>query len=156
MGGDRNLADRMRPLRRLAGHVEATEVRLLGRSLLSVLFRQQVLALETTGRRSGKRRRTTVAYREQGSELVVVGGAGGQTCQPDWVVNLRADPDVTVSRRRRTADMTAHVLEGEERQRVWDELSPGWPMIAKYQERAGHPIPVITLTPRPTTNTGGA
>jgi deazaflavin-dependent oxidoreductase (nitroreductase family) len=146
MGGHRNLADRVRPLRRVAGRVEAAEVRWFGRSVLSVVFRQRVLVLETTGRRSGKRRRTTVAYRERGSALVVVGGAGGQTRPPDWVANLRAHPGVTVIRRRRTTHMTARVLEGEERQLVWDQLCPAWPMIARYQDRAGRPIAVVELT----------
>jgi deazaflavin-dependent oxidoreductase (nitroreductase family) len=136
----------MRPLRRLAGYVETAEVRLLGWSILSVLFRQRVLVLETRGRRSGKRRRTTVAYREVDGQLLVVGGAGGQTRPPDWVANLRADPRVAVTRRRRSVDMTAEVLEGSARQATWNRLAPDWPMIERYQARAGYPIPVVRLT----------
>jgi deazaflavin-dependent oxidoreductase (nitroreductase family) len=141
------LADRIRPLRRFAGRVESAQVRWFGSSVLSVVFRQPVLLLETTGRRSGRRRRTTVAYRELEGDLVVVGGAGGQTRAPDWIANLRADPAVFVTRRRRTSPMVARVLEGEERQATWDALAPTWPIITKYERRAGRPIPVVRLGP---------
>src|SRR5690606_16106134 len=74
-----NLADLIRPVRRLAGRVESAEVRWFGHSILSILFRQRVLVLETMGRKTGARRRTVVAYREAGGQVVVVGGAGGQS-----------------------------------------------------------------------------
>src|SRR5688572_18583150 len=100
----RNLADRLRPLRRLVGPIEAAQVRRFGRSGLSVVFRTPVLALDTTGRRTGATRTTPLAYhRAEDGTLLVVGGAGGQTTTADWVRNLRAHPDatVTVDRRRR-------------------------------------------------------
>lgn len=143
----RNVADLIRPVRRLAGNVESAEVRWFGRSILSTLFRQRVLVIETIGRRSGKRRRTTVAYRELDGQLVVVGGAGGQSRPPDWVANLRATPNVGVTRQRRSLRMHARILDGEERRSAWDTLLPDWPMIAKYQDRAGYPIPVVLLQP---------
>ena len=141
----RIVADRIRPLRRFVGRIEGLEVRWLGFSVLSVLFRQRVLVLETTGRRSGKRRRTTVAYRLLDGRPIVVGGAGGQSQRPDWVANLMADPDVVAIRNRRATPMTATVLDGAERQAAWDRLAPAWPIIAKYEARAGRPIPVIRL-----------
>jgi deazaflavin-dependent oxidoreductase (nitroreductase family) len=142
-----NLADRIRPLRRFGGRFEVAEARWFGRSVLSVLFRQPVLVLQTTGRRSGKRRRTTLAYREVAGDLVVVGGAGGQTAIPDWVANLRADPGVVVTRKRRTSAMRATELVGADRQAMWDRLLPELPMMATYEARAGRPIPIVVLRP---------
>lgn len=136
----------MRPLRRFAGYVESAEGRLFGRTILSTLYRQEVLVLETTGRRTGKRRRTTLACREVEGDTVIVGGAGGQTRPPDWVANLRSNPHVIVTRGRRTVPMVARVLDGDERQATWDLLLPSWPIITKYQQRAGYPIPVIKLS----------
>lgn len=135
----------MRPLRRLSGPIESAQVRALGRSVLSVLFREQVLVLETTGRKSGRLRRTTLAYRELDGDVVVIGGAGGQTRPPDWVANLRANPKVRVSRHRQTAPMVARVLEGDERLAAWIRLLVDWPRIATYERRSGYPIPVIVL-----------
>lgn len=142
-----NLADRLRPLRRWAGRVEAAEVARFGRSGLSVLFRRRVLVLHTTGRRSGRERRTPLAYQEVDGAYVVVGGAGGQTAVPDWVLNVRADPAVRLTVDRRSCDAVATELHGAERQAMWDRLLPEMPLIAKYERRAGRPIPVLVLRP---------
>jgi deazaflavin-dependent oxidoreductase (nitroreductase family) len=133
----------------LVGRVETAEVRWFGRSIVSVVARQQVLVLTTTGRRSGKVRRTTVAYTEVGGQIVVVGGAAGQTRPPDWVANLAADPLVEVTIRRATAPMRAMVLVGDARRRVWDAVLPRWPFIANYEARAGYEIAVVVLEPVP-------
>ena len=140
----RNLGDRLRPLRRLAGPVEAAEVRRFGRSVLSTMYRTPVLVLETTGRRTGRVRRTTLAYhRDEERSLLVVGGAGGQTRVPDWVHNLRAEPRcaVTVDRIRR--EVTATELTGDERRLVWAMLRDPFPRIDQYQRQAGRPVPVF-------------
>lgn len=143
----RNLADRLRAVRRLAGFVETAEVRLVGRSILSLLTRQRVLVLTTAGRRTGKRRRTTVAYREVDGGLVVVGGAAGQTRPPDWVANLRSDPAVEVTVDRETTPMIARVLDGDERAAMWLRLLDDWPFIARYEAQAGYEIVVVVLVP---------
>src|SRR3954463_1590205 len=96
-------ADRLLGARRLLSKADVVQQRLLGTSVTALLWRTRVLVLETTGRKSGQRRATPVAYRrlEDGSYLVV-GGAGGQRTPLDWVANLRADPraEVVVDRRR--------------------------------------------------------
>ena len=144
----RNAYDRLRPLRRLTGPVEAAEVRWFGRSMLSTLYRTPVLVLETTGRRSGKRRRATLAYqREPDGCVLVVGGAGGQTTTPDWVANLRADPraEVVVDRARHA--VTATELIGPNRDAVRGELDRAFPRIELYERRSGRPAPVFRLSP---------
>ena len=142
----RNIGDRLRPLRRLAGPVEAAEVRWFGRSILSTLYRTPVLVLETTGRRTGRRRRTTLAYHRDGDgSLLVVGGAGGQSRTPDWVANLRADPRCTVIVDRSERPVTATELTGDDRATVWSDLRSVFPRIDQYERQAGHPVPVIRL-----------
>jgi hypothetical protein len=42
----------------------------------------------------------------------------------------------------------AEELLGDARQAMWDRLLPQLPMIATYERRAGHPIPVVTLRER--------
>jgi deazaflavin-dependent oxidoreductase (nitroreductase family) len=141
--------DRLRFVRRLMRGVEAAQVKRFGRSVLSLMFRTPVLVLATTGRRSGRRRETTLAYlREDDDRLLVVGGAGGQTRVPDWVANLRADPAVTVTVDRQRRPMRATELEGAERAIAWRRAVTEWPRIAKYESRAGRPVPVVRLAPR--------
>jgi deazaflavin-dependent oxidoreductase (nitroreductase family) len=142
----RTLADRVRPVRRLVGRVEVMEIRRLGWSGLSVVFRTPVLVLETTGRRSGRTRSTPLAYhRDDDGSLLVAGGAGGQTTTADWVRNLRADPRAVTVVRRQRQPVRAVELTGVERDETWAELVEVWPRIATYERRAGRPIPVIRL-----------
>ena len=143
----RNFMDRLRPIRRALRGIEAAQVRWLGRSLLSALFRTKALVLETVGRKSGQQRQTALAYhRLQDGDLVIVGGAGGQRRVPDWVANVRANPDVHVVVDRARRAMTAVELGGDERSAVWNEVRQVWPQIVTYEQRAGRPVPVFRLT----------
>ena len=141
-----NVYDRVQPLRRLAQPFEVAQIRRFGRSLFSVAFRTPVLLLHTTGRRSGRERTTALAFHEvDDGSLVVVGGANGQTRVPDWVINLRAQPDAAVTVRRQRQLVHADELVGEQRDRRWPALVEQWPRIEVYERRAGRPIPVFRL-----------
>lgn len=145
---ERNLVDRLRPVRRALRGVEAAQVRWFGRSLLSTLFRTPVLVLETVGRTSGERRQTALAYHRLGDgRFIVVGGAGGQRRIPDWVANVRSSSAVHVVVDRVGRPMTAVELDGDARARAWDEVRRVWPRIERYEQRAGRPIPVFLLEP---------
>lgn len=140
-----NFMDRLRPVRRVLRGVEAAQVRWFGGSLLSALFRTPALVLETVGRRSGQRRRTTLAYHRRDTDLLIVGGAGGQRRVPDWVANVRANPSVHVVIDRVRRPMTAVELVGDERATAWEELRQVWPRIDTYEQRAGRLVPVFQL-----------
>jgi deazaflavin-dependent oxidoreductase (nitroreductase family) len=128
--------------------VEAWEVRTFGASVLSLVFRTPVVVLETQGRRSGRRRRTTLAWMEVDGRLLVVGGAAGQHRVPDWVANVRADPKVAVMRRRRRSDATMRELADGERATVWPAIVARWPRVARYEHRAGRAVPVFEVVVR--------
>ena len=141
-----NVYDRLRFLRRIGGPVEAALVRRFGRSPLSVAFRVPVLVLETTGRRTGRIRATTVAYqRDVDGSLLLVAGAGGQTRTPDWVANLRANPTVTVVIDGRRTTHTATELTGVDRAAAWETVRRESPRVDAYERRAGHEIPIFRL-----------
>src|SRR5918994_4172558 len=55
-----------------------------------------ILLLTTRGRRSGRLRRTPLIYGRDGDRYVVVASYGGSPQHPDWYLNLRDDPDVTI------------------------------------------------------------
>lgn len=143
--------DRIRFVRRLTRGIEAAQVKRFGASALSFVFRTQVLVLETTGRRSGRTRETALAHlRLDDGELLVVGGAGGQSHVADWVANLRANPAVHVTVDRKRQPMIATELEGDARAAAWNLAVDEWPQIVKYESRAGRPVPVFRLTNRST------
>ena len=145
----RSWADRIRPLRRLVGPIESAQVRRFGRSGLSVIFRTPVLVLETVGRRTGATRSTPLAYHRCGDgSLVLVAGAGGQTQLPDWVANLRANPDVIVVIDRTRVALQAVELRGADHDSMWTEISRVSSRIDVYARRAGRRAPVFRLEPR--------
>jgi F420H(2)-dependent quinone reductase len=144
------LADRLRPVRRIVGRVEAAQVRRFGRSGTSLVWRVPVLVVETTGRRTGRRRSTPLAFVDLGDgTLLLAGGAGGQTATPDWVANLRAEPSCQVVLRRRRSPMTATELEGTARDDAWRRVVAATPNVERYAERSGRHVPLFLL--RPTT-----
>jgi len=139
--------DRLRPIRRMLRGIEAAQVRRFGRSLLSTIFRTNALVLESVGRRSGRPRQTALAcHRLRDGDLVIVGGAGGQRRTPDWVANIRANPNVHVVVERTRRSMTAVEVVGDERKALWEEVRRVWPQIETYEERAGRPVPVFRLS----------
>src|ERR687886_2291484 len=54
------------------------------------------LALTTTGRRSGKPRRTMLIYGRDGDRYIVVASKGGADQHPLWYHNLLEHPEVQV------------------------------------------------------------
>lgn len=146
MAAGDNVFDRLRFLRRVSAPTEAAFTRRFGRTPLSALFGVPTLLLETTGRRSGQTRRTTVAYyREDDGSLLIVAGAGGQTRVPDWVANLRAQPEAAVTLDRQSTQMVATELTGEDRGSAWERLVQETPRIEAYERRAGRAVPVFRL-----------
>ena len=141
-----NWADRTRPLWRIGNRIEALQLRWLGTSGMTLIGRNTVLLLETTGRRTGRRRRTPVAYwRGDDRTLFVGGGAGGQARVPDWVANLRADGPAAVWIGRRRFPVAARELTGDERNAAQDEAEKRWPSVRRYERRSGRRVPYFEL-----------
>src|ERR1700722_18017545 len=80
-----------------------------------------VLELTTAGRKSGQLRSTmlTSPYQE-GDRTYIVASRGGDDRDPAWFLNLRDNPDVTVSIQGKPAQqMHAEVADPDVRIRVW-------------------------------------
>ncbi len=106
------------------------------------------LLLTTTGRKSGEPRALPLIYGEAGDGWVVIASKGGLPNHPIWYLNLEANPacELMVGPKRATA--RARVAEGEERQRLWQQMAKIYPPYDKYQETAGdRTIPVVVLEP---------
>src|SRR6266576_6578083 len=68
-------------------HGQITKGPFTGRSLL---------LLTTRGAKSGRERTNPLAYSRDGDNYVVIASKGGGPTHPDWYLNLRANPAVTV------------------------------------------------------------
>ena len=141
-----NLLELARRVRPLVGRIESAQVRRFGRSGLGLAFRTQVLVLETTGRRTGRRRQTPLAYLEHDGGWLVSGGAGGQSTV-DWVANLRAQPRASVFVGRQQVGVVAERVAGDAYDRVHELAMRTWPRIRAYERRAGRPVPIFVLRP---------
>ncbi len=106
-----------------------------------------VLLLITTGRRSGEPRPVTLTYFEDGERLVVVGSNAGEDRHPAWWLNLQEHPDATVQIGGSTTRVRAVEAVGEERERLWAELTRRDPAYEQYQLRTDRRIPVVLLHP---------
>jgi deazaflavin-dependent oxidoreductase (nitroreductase family) len=128
-------------------------VRWTGSSPLSAVFAHQsgikndsrTLLLVVKGRKSGKNRSVALAYFEIDGQLLVVGSGGGSPVDPQWVTNLRANPDVTLYIARKSRKVTARIAAGEERRRIWEKLAAQVPTYAHYQTQVTREIPLVIL-----------
>jgi len=121
----------------------------LSRGRLSVAVGQQVGLLETTGAKSGERRRIPLLYVRDGNHVVLIASKGGNAKHPAWYWNLKADSRVRfLGPGGLTGDYVAREAEGDERSRLWAEAVDYYDGYATYQGRTdGRRIPVIVLEP---------
>ncbi len=128
-------------------------VRLSGHSPVSWLFARayggpynRPLLLTTVGRRTGKKRNAVLPYFPAGAAIAIVGSRGGMPWDPKWVHNLRANPQAWVRIDRKRRRVRARIAQGEERQKLWAEISARAPIYLSYQGRAKtREIPVVVL-----------
>jgi deazaflavin-dependent oxidoreductase (nitroreductase family) len=143
----RGWIDRTRPLWRLGNRIKAFQQRHLGFSLMSLLNPGSVMVLETVGRTSGRRRFAPVGYWQEGEVFLVGGGAAGMATVPDWVRNLRANPQAVAWIRRCPITVVAEELFGAERDGAQERATAIWPGVPKYARRSGRVIPYFRLMP---------
>jgi deazaflavin-dependent oxidoreductase (nitroreductase family) len=104
-----------------------------------------LLLLTTTGARSGKAHTTPMMYRQEGEHLYVFASKAGAPTNPDWYVNLVANPAVTVELGAETFEATAAPVAEPERSRIYTDHAAIYPNFAEYQEKTTRPIPVVEL-----------
>lgn len=107
-----------------------------------------LLLLHTTGARSGEERVNPLAYARQRDTYLVVGSAAGADRDPAWVHNVVAHPQVEAEVGTNTLALTASVVRGPERRRLYDKMIDLMPGFAVYETQTTREIPVIVLTPR--------
>jgi len=129
-------------------------VRYTGHSLINRVFARQAgieaqpaLLLRSQGRQSGLWRDAVLPWFYDGGSRVVVGSNGGQASDPQWVHNLRTNPEAELFVNRTLQMVQARFLEGTERQRVWDDICKKVPVYTDYQRscEGRRQIPLIVL-----------
>jgi deazaflavin-dependent oxidoreductase (nitroreductase family) len=108
-------------------------------------WKASTLLLVTRGRRSGKLRRTALAYGEHAGRYVIVASNGGAARHPDWYFNLVADPAVQVQVRDERFAAQARVARPDERPALWGLMTSIGPTLDDYQRDSGREIPIVIL-----------
>jgi len=108
-----------------------------------------LLLLHHIGARSHEERVTPLGYLPDAERYVLVASNGGARNNPHWYHNLNAQPDVLIEVGTETLAVASHEATGEERERLFGALVERYPHLSAYEQEAGRVVPVIVLTPRP-------
>jgi deazaflavin-dependent oxidoreductase (nitroreductase family) len=107
-----------------------------------------LLLLHSTGAKSGQERVNPVMYQAVGNGFAVFASKAGADTNPDWYHNLRAHPDARIEVGTETLDVTARVLDADEREPIWEEQKARYPGFADYETKTDRVIPVVMLDRR--------
>jgi len=108
----------------------------------------QVVILTTTGRRSGKLRRTPLIRVRHGDSYLVVASMGGAPEHPRWYLNLVEHPEVTIQDRAEVHELRARTASPEEKAELWSVAVAQWPDYESYQSSTDRDIPLVICEPR--------
>jgi deazaflavin-dependent oxidoreductase (nitroreductase family) len=107
---------------------------------------RQVLILTTTGAKSGQSRETPLVYSRDGDNIVIIASMGGAPSHPAWYHNIVANPQVTIEVDGKKLQANAHIAEGDERRRLYDQHADLHDSFTEYEAKTGgRVIPVIVL-----------
>ncbi len=107
-----------------------------------------LLLLHTVGAKSGQGRVNPMMYRQVGdNNIAVFASKAGAPTNPDWYHNLLANPRVSAEIGTGSAEFTARVAEGAERDRIWQDHKRDNPGFADYETKTTRQIPVVILEP---------
>ncbi|RJL34693.1 nitroreductase family deazaflavin-dependent oxidoreductase [Bailinhaonella thermotolerans] len=106
-----------------------------------------VCLLTTRGRKTGRLRTVPLLYLRDGGRVVVVASQGGLPTHPQWYLNLRRTPRVTVQTGDDIRLMTARTASPEERAALWPRLVEMYADYDDYQSRTDREIPVVICDP---------
>ncbi len=135
------------PFRKLSSRMHCRMYRLtggrFGGQLDSASGVRPILLLETTGRRTARKRMTPLVYLRDGESWVVAGANAGRDTDPAWVFNLRSDPHATITVGRDVIDVVATELDPAEAQAMWPALNGMNAQYEEYQKLTDRTVPVI-------------
>ena len=101
-----------------------------------------------TGNKTGSIRKTPLMRVKDGDSYVLVASKGGAPKDPEWVFNLRVDPDVELRDATEVKAMRVReVEEADERARVWALAVEAFPPYEEYRNKTSRTIPVFVAEP---------
>ena len=107
-----------------------------------------VIIVTNQGRKTGAVRKTPLMKVVDGENYVLIASQGGSPTHPNWVHNLRANPQVEIRDETKVYSMRIREVEDpSERKRLWDIAVEAYPPYRDYQRRTDRVIPVFLAEP---------
>lgn len=101
--------------------------------------------ITTIGRKSGRKHTTPTMYLPVGEDVAVFASKAGADTDPDWFLNLVANPRVTLEVWAETYEAEATVVDRAERDRLYAQQAALYPGFAEYEAKTSRVIPVVLL-----------
>ena len=108
-----------------------------------------MLLMEVRGRKTGLTRSVTLLYHEKDGVYYVVASNGGRPEHPEWLANVRQNPDVTLQVGARRFTAVARVVRSTDEPERWNELVRHYGGWADYQKLTDRTISFVELVPTP-------
>ena len=107
---------------------------------------QQVL-LTTTGRKSGRPHTVALGTIPEGDGWIVIGSNGGADADPNWWLNMVANPDVTIQVNDQVSKARMEPINPADRDRIWNAVVATSKGYANYPKKTSRVIPLGLLRP---------
>lgn len=107
-----------------------------------------VVMLTMTGCKTGAVRKVPLMRVEHDGVYAAVASKGGADEHPEWLHNLRAQPDIDLQVGEKTTPVRAREIDGAERDEWWPRAVEAFPPYAEYEQKTSRRIPVFLLEPR--------
>jgi deazaflavin-dependent oxidoreductase (nitroreductase family) len=109
-----------------------------------------VVELHAIGRKSGKERVTMLTTPIiDGGTYVLVASKGGDDRDPEWYLNIVANPEVRlVTGDGESHELTARTASGDEKAEMWPRIVDAYKGYAGYAEKTDRAIPVVICEQR--------
>jgi deazaflavin-dependent oxidoreductase (nitroreductase family) len=105
------------------------------------------LILTTIGRRTGRQVSTPLIYFRDRNGYVVVASFGGLPQHPNWLLNLKVNPEVEIQVGAEHRLAVARIAIGAERETLWVGATAVFPLYETYKSMTEREIPVVVLEP---------
>ncbi|RTZ88778.1 MAG: nitroreductase family deazaflavin-dependent oxidoreductase [Planctomycetota bacterium] len=104
------------------------------------------LLLSTRGRRSQRTRTLPLLYLMHNGDPCVIASKGGSPVAPDWLFNIRTNPEVAVQVGGLRWEGTARIASGEEREQLWPRFVECYSGYEGYQTHTTRIFPIVVIT----------
>lgn len=103
-----------------------------------------ILLLETIGRKSNKIRKTPLTYVQIDDGYLVAASYGGRDKTPDWFYNIY-NQNVRVFVNKEYQNVKPSVVKTDDKEKYWSLLTAVYPTFNLYRSKTDRDIPLVKL-----------